>query len=1321
MQKTEIKDKDRNTLEKSNIPFCIYKYSAGKIIAILASKGFADIFNISSAEAVDFLNNDRYRYYVSEDKKGGGEAFYHFEVTGGIYVHDFKVLINNFKDTIEIYSRGFHIFTNDGTRLLIIFYYTDPEIIKILKAEELKLSEYENILVDITDNFISFSKIRDEKTGLLSMQYFLELSKHYSDLEIEKGNNPVFVAFDFINMRAFNEKYSFNEGNRLLTKFGNILRGEFGDYECARFSADHFYVCTYEKDIEKRVLRVFEELRSANDGKTLSTRCGIYINRSGKRIESNTASDRAKIACDYAKNAVESVYTFFDDEMLNTLENESYVINNLDKAMEEKWIQVYYQPIYRGITGKVCDVEALARWIDPVKGMMTPYEFIPVLENAKLLYKLDLYMLDSILNDFKIREEKGLSLVPVSINISRYDFESCDMVEEIRKRIEKSGYSFDLITVEITESVVGAEPEFLKEQIARFHQIGIKVWMDDFGSGYSTLNILSDFDFDLIKLDMKFIRRFKENPKVAITIRNLVHMAEDLGIDFLCEGVESQDEASFLINTGCDKLQGYYYSRPNPLDIIFDDMAVLNQELHGEASYYEDISMTSLHNPRANGDEESYVTKTIGSNIGILEYVDGNYYYLRGNTNHREFLTNFDCFVDEDKKMLDFSFNQNFHKILNQVVLRAINTKDWEYFQYENKDGFTTSFYVKRISKNKVTGGYAIMIIIVSSNVRNQIHNDRFIPEFSIPFAVFKVILNDEGDKVIDTEFIYANDVYCRSIKKQLRQIIGKSFLKVAPDASESWFPYCYEAAVLGKTVRGSLYSPETKQYLGFVVSPTNDPLCCSFAFMNVDKETSEAKYLLSRSVTEEALINITNALALEKDNNISFENALLEIKKIFYPDFSFIIQDNDNCKNIIINSTTDFKENDNELLRNEYLALIKNLSDKCDDEGFIIYKSEEGQNVFHGTHKIVINNLAIAPIKNYDSTIIGYVGLINYKSDDQIDVKEILKQVALYSSSRLIENMMVEKLQHQSEYDALTNVLNRKGFTRIAKEYLEKNPSQHAVYLIMDIDDFKFINDLNGHHVGDETLKHFARLVESHFGTNSVIGRSGGDEFQVLLPNTTLAQAVPIIDKFAYLEKKLVVDSKEIKYEISIGYSEYPTQASNLLKLLTSADAALYYTKTTQGSQANLYKPQMNMASRSQLGFGLKDIAGNMPAAMLIYEALGDEKILYVNNELVKMFECDSTEEFLEFVHGSFMGMLHPDDLDEIEASIWKQINESQGDVDNDFVDYRIITKKGNIKRVIDNGRLVDSKFYGKVFYVILIEEEPHIEFQERAKATNK
>lgn len=1318
MKKEEIRRDDRIKLEESNIPLCIYRYSSGAISAMLVSQGFCDIFNLSNEETLSFLNNDRYRYYSPEYKKTAAEEFYRYENIGGLFEHSFKFRKSLGDSYIDMFSRGFHVYTTDGTRLLVVFYYYDPIEIEKQKNIDKSYQSLEKTISEFIDNYSSFLKFRDERTNLISMYYYLELSKIYSRDELEKNNNPVTLAFDLIGMRKFNDKYGYDEGNKIIEKFGAILKRNFEDYKCSRFSADHYYVYTNEDDIENRIEKVFEELKNENDGLTVPVRCGIYINKSENIIDSRLSCDRAKIAADTEDGSITSTYVYFDDEMFRTLQNETYVINNLDRAIKEKWIKVYYQPIIRVLTGKVCNYEALARWLDPERGLLSPSEFIPILENAKILYKLDLYVLDTILDDFKTKEKLGIPLVPVSINLSRYDFDTCDIVEEIRKRVKDSGYSTDLVIIEITESVVAQEPELLKEQIERFHKYGFKVWMDDFGAGYSSLSILSGFDFDLLKLDMGIIRRFKESPRVAITIRNLIVLAEELGVDFLCEGVETKEVATFLQNNSCDKVQGYYYGKPVPFDESIKDTENRQFELTKESSYYERISNESLNNFSSNDKYGSYISSLVDDNVGIVEYLNGEYYLLRATNNYKDFLKSYNCFESEDDNRLILTYDINFYHLFDTLVKKTIETKEWETTLYKMRDGLYINMNLRCIESNEITGGYALLVVVSTQRNRNGELHGKYVPTLPVPFAVFKVITNEKGNEVIDAEYVYANYVYCKTANIEFSKIVGRRYLNVTPGASKIWFPYCYEAAVLKKTVKGTLYSPEIKQWLTFVASPTVDPMCCSFVFMNFDEENEKNDYLKAKSETEEAIIEISRALTYSDKTKEPYIRALDEIKKIFNPEFLSLIKNMDDDKDIIL-ETSNFKKNTEnmDLIRNEYLKIISTIIDKVDEDGFIFINNKNSKQIFIGTYKITIKNAIFVVLKDHKDNIVGYLGLVNYKEPKNIDVKKILRTISLYIRSRLVENMIVKQLEYQSEHDNLTGVLNRKGFSDKANKYIEKNPNNPVVYMIIDIDDFKFINDLYGHYIGDMILIDFASVINKHFGNNSIIGRSGGDEFQVLLLNTNIAQVEPIINKFSYEKKKLVYNGKEIIYDVSIGYAEYPSNGKDTKEIVRLADTALYHTKTTQGISASSYKPEMNLSRRSQLGFGLKDIAGNMPAAMLIYEALGDKRILYVNDELVKMFECETREEFMEYVHGSFMGLVHPDDLNHTEASIWKQINESKGDVDNDFVEYRIITKKGNVKRIIDNGRLVESKFYGKVFYVILIEEEPHTEFQKRMK----
>ena len=177
---------------------------------------------------------------------------------------------------------------------------------------------------------------------------------------------------------------------------------------------------------------------------------------------------------------------------------------------------------------------------------------------------MDLYILDRVLEKIRQRQEAGLKVVPQSINLSRSDFETCDIVEEIRKRVDAAGVSRSLITVEITESLIGSDFEFMRDQINRFRSHGFAVWMDDFGSGYSSLDVLQSIEFDLIKFDMSFLRKLDEGDKCGIILTELMRLAGRLNLETVCEGVEKEEQVRFLREINCSKLQGYYFGKPAP-------------------------------------------------------------------------------------------------------------------------------------------------------------------------------------------------------------------------------------------------------------------------------------------------------------------------------------------------------------------------------------------------------------------------------------------------------------------------------------------------------------------------------------------------------------------------------------------------------------------------------------------------------------------------------------------------------------------------------------------------------------------------------------
>ncbi|ADL34678.1 EAL domain-containing protein [Butyrivibrio proteoclasticus B316] len=245
-----------------------------------------------------------------------------------------------------------------------------------------------------------------------------------------------------------------------------------------------------------------------------------------------------------------------------------YVVANIEKALENDWVKVYYQPVVRALTGQLCGAESLARWIDPEMGFLSPDKFIGALEESRQIHKLDCWIVKKVCSDISERIHNGLDAIPVSINFSRLDLEATDMLKVLEDAVDEYDIPRDYIHVEITESMIVSDAEMMSGMIERFRSTGYEVWMDDFGSGYSSLTVLKDYHFDTLKLDMSFLRSFDDKSKAIIT--STVIMAKEIDVMTLAEGVETKEQVEFLKNIGCGRLQGYYYGKPMPIDDFFD-------------------------------------------------------------------------------------------------------------------------------------------------------------------------------------------------------------------------------------------------------------------------------------------------------------------------------------------------------------------------------------------------------------------------------------------------------------------------------------------------------------------------------------------------------------------------------------------------------------------------------------------------------------------------------------------------------------------------------------------------------------------------------
>ena len=552
----------RKALEYSPHPFAVYKFSDHRIETLLVSDGFCKLFGYADRnEALHVLDQNMYRDVHADDRERLSGAMLRFSEGKEELDVVYRTREGMESDYRVIHARGSHMHTGTDDRIAHVWYM--DEGVYVEGDEESGTLMNQALNRALHEESILNASHYDGLTGLPSLTWFFQLCEAKKTETPGEGRQNILLYIDLNGMKYFNHRYGFAEGDKMLKAFSALLETTFGKEDVCHIAADRFAAATTDEDLEDRLRRMFEEAGKANDGNMLPVRIGIY-SFGIENVSVSTAFDRAKIACDEIRHSDNSCFSYYRVEMRDTFRKRQYIIANIDRAIREKWIQVYYQPIVRASDEQICDEEALARWIDPVEGFLSPADFIPYLENTGLIYKMDLYVLEQVLEKIRFLQETGRKVVPQSINLSRSDFEVCDIVEEIRKRVDAAGVSHDLISVEITESIIGSNFEFMNEQVNRFHENGFPVWMDDFGSGYSSLDVLQSIQFDLIKFDMSFLRKIDEGEKGKIILTELMKLASQLQVDTICEGVEKAEHASFLREIGCGKLQGYYYSKPVP-------------------------------------------------------------------------------------------------------------------------------------------------------------------------------------------------------------------------------------------------------------------------------------------------------------------------------------------------------------------------------------------------------------------------------------------------------------------------------------------------------------------------------------------------------------------------------------------------------------------------------------------------------------------------------------------------------------------------------------------------------------------------------------
>lgn len=475
---------------------------------------------------------------------------------------EWNVICVKYGDDVRYYEDKYYELRDEKDKY-IGCYYIFRDI-----TEERSLQETQNYLTTF-----------DTLTGLYNRQSFFQCADDFMKKRPEE--QFLIICSDIRKFKVINEVFGLDMGDKVLRLVAKALSNYCeGRGICARIGANSFAVCIPEKDYNADVLmqEISEIIKTLRIKYPIISHVGIY--RVDDRLLTVSAMcDRAIMALNSVKSDYQREAVYYDDALREKMLWEEDVLKDLKQAFEQNQFVIYLQPQFNHKSRKIIGAEALVRWQHPEKGLLLPSVFIPLLEKSGLVTKLNVHVWELACKQMQIWKKEGKEPISISVNISTKDFFYVDIYEVLTGLMEKYQLSVSDLKLEITESAFTVDLGKQLDMIEKLQNAGFIIEMDDFGSGYSSLNSLKDIPVDILKMDMEFMSKSDRYNRSADILRMVVAMAEKLNMPVIAEGVETREQADFLGEIGCNIIQGYYYAKPMPVS-QFEAMV---EEQHGES------------------------------------------------------------------------------------------------------------------------------------------------------------------------------------------------------------------------------------------------------------------------------------------------------------------------------------------------------------------------------------------------------------------------------------------------------------------------------------------------------------------------------------------------------------------------------------------------------------------------------------------------------------------------------------------------------------------------------------------------------------------
>ena len=1047
MEDTSKKHFLRSALEHIPGGFLIYRADDDKEEILYANDALVKMFDCGSYE--EFLEHvgGSFKGIVSKEDLDDVEKQIAIQIKSGTdsFDHIYYHIITKTGDIKYIEDYGHHVIDPEEGPLFYVY------------------------LVDSDQKLLAYDV--DQVTSLPGPRRLREYSHKTIQIMGKSGYAPTYayIYCNIAHFKRFNIRHGIKAGDKLLRDTAEILNSSFPNTIISRMGDTFFGVFTEADQIEDKIKGLNKILRTKYGYKDVSIKSGAYVIGKEDYSSLDGALDNARKACHELDFKEEVFYKIYDDEMKKAQHIYNYVITNLDEAIKNGWIQPFFQPVIRTLSGTLCSAEALVRWIDPQFGVLSPKDMIKALEDSRQIHKLDEYMLGQICKLIRERIDKGLGVVPISFNLSRLDFMLMDFHKVITEACKKYEIPHSALKVEITESLVMEDAEGFLEIAEKLRKDGFEIWMDDFGSGYSSLGTLKDYSFDEIKLDMSFLQNFSFDSKQII--KHMIALAKSLGIQTLCEGVETQEHFDFLKSIGCEKAQGFLFSRPLP----FDDMLSL-LELRGikmEASRY-----SHFYN------EISRIDFTDNEPMSIIKFdvPKNRFEVLFVNQSLKDVLRFINIKNNADMETLLNSDTTPFgHKIrYNKQLPEEVGAESTHFYTYMGN-------YIRIHSRNIASIDDQRMFVIYINNlsaeqgkVQEELLETNIRHIYSIYDEVYSVDIVNNTMETISSHLP-------SNIRDQYRgltysEIIEKaSFQGIFPEDRRYFTEFLNKDLILENVLQeSSNYAVRPIRYVN-----VDGTLEWKLLFAILISNPEEGKFLIvTRTLTPSETAGI---LAMKKVDERHFENISssdVMNSLIISSDLNFFWKDKEGrflgCTKAFCDKFA-FKSKEEVIGKTEAeLGWNIALKDHAEDENDVLKKGKTVSSIVGvKLHDGVPHNIASTSWPIYtDNAIVGLAGYV-FDHDER-------------STSKDFERSLIDKE---------TGVLNSRGFLEGLLRYIDDSRKLNVPFsaITVRIRNLKEIATLQGEMIAASVERAVAKTLKMHFAKDSSISHIGFGNFAII------------------------------------------------------------------------------------------------------------------------------------------------------------------------------------------------------------------------------